>query len=392
MATIESRPLPPPGYSATTITEADRAEIMGQANDVIDHYLNGSGSFTIDGIRKPLSDDPGYDSTVQDLNNFKNSVINARQFADDRGHILNSVVELIERTIKQLQQAAVAGNVGVTDNITLPAPATPDLINRAHVPIPLGPTDPSPRTPGGELLGPINESFSPGSATSSQRPYEIRSLAVPLPANPGSGVGSDRFSSAANSSRSFNDHLGNRGSAPLDTFDSPRSPLLRELIRRRNSGVPDESAQSNTAFEMPSSTFGRLLVDVAHRAANGLPPSAQAESPPLAPSAYADGPPGLLGGIFSSPRQAAKPVQIDPRDIRVLSSRLNIPGRNPLQPDISDQTSLLSSQLLGGDGNEPTSKYPMSPKIFGLPDRPARSGDNMDEWLARWMPLLRSGG
>jgi len=58
MATIERRPLPPPGYSATTITEADRAKIMGQANDVIDHYLNGSGSFTIDGIRKRLSDDP----------------------------------------------------------------------------------------------------------------------------------------------------------------------------------------------------------------------------------------------------------------------------------------------------------------------------------------------
>src|SRR5690349_5159782 len=117
MATIESRPLPPLGYSATTITEADRAEIMGQANEVIDHYLNGSGSFTIDGIRKRLSDDPGYDSTVQDLNNFKNSIINAQQFADDRSHILNSVVELIERTINQLQQAAVAGSVGVTDNI-----------------------------------------------------------------------------------------------------------------------------------------------------------------------------------------------------------------------------------------------------------------------------------
>ena len=78
MGTIESHPLPPPGHSATTITEADRAEIIGQANDVIDYYLNVSGSFTIDGIRKPLSDEPGYDSTVQDLNNFKNSIINAQ--------------------------------------------------------------------------------------------------------------------------------------------------------------------------------------------------------------------------------------------------------------------------------------------------------------------------
>lgn len=157
MARIESHPLPPPGHSATTITEADRAEIISQANDVIDYYLNGPGSFAVEGIRKPPSDEPGYDSTVQDLAKFKASIVNARQFVDDQSGILNSVVELIERTIKQVQHAADAGKFGFRDNITVPAPATPDSINSARVPLPPGSTDPfAPKdplssSPGGEL-------------------------------------------------------------------------------------------------------------------------------------------------------------------------------------------------------------------------------------------------
>ena len=69
MATIESSPLPPPGLRGqlAKITEADRAEIMAQANEVIDFYLNGPGSFTSDGPRKPPVDDPRFDSTVRDL-------------------------------------------------------------------------------------------------------------------------------------------------------------------------------------------------------------------------------------------------------------------------------------------------------------------------------------
>jgi hypothetical protein len=45
MATIERKPLPPPNSGVTKITEADRAEIIARANDVIDHYLNGPGSY-----------------------------------------------------------------------------------------------------------------------------------------------------------------------------------------------------------------------------------------------------------------------------------------------------------------------------------------------------------
>ncbi|CAN0374015.1 unnamed protein product, partial [Phaeothamnion confervicola] len=41
MPTIERKPLPPPSSRVAKIAEADRAEIIAHANDVIDYYLNG---------------------------------------------------------------------------------------------------------------------------------------------------------------------------------------------------------------------------------------------------------------------------------------------------------------------------------------------------------------
>jgi hypothetical protein len=128
MATIERRPLPPPNAKATTITEADRAEIIARANDVIDHYLNGPGSYLDSGTRKPLVGEFG-DNTVADLNNFKNSIIASMQFADDPHSIMQSVADLVRDTIKQVEQAARI-NEG-RDSISLPPPDTNDPI---HIP------------------------------------------------------------------------------------------------------------------------------------------------------------------------------------------------------------------------------------------------------------------
>src|SRR5882762_6700747 len=82
MATIERRPLPPPNSTATEITEADRAEIIARANDVIDYYLNGPGSYFQGGTRKSLLNDPGV-STINDLKRFRKGVFTSKQFADD---------------------------------------------------------------------------------------------------------------------------------------------------------------------------------------------------------------------------------------------------------------------------------------------------------------------
>ena len=88
MATIERKPLPPPNSRATTITEAERGEIVARANDVIDYYLNGPGSYFDSGTRKPLVGERGH-NTVADLKNFQNSVIAAKQFADDPSSIMD---------------------------------------------------------------------------------------------------------------------------------------------------------------------------------------------------------------------------------------------------------------------------------------------------------------
>jgi len=93
MATIETKPLPPPNSSATTIAEADRAEMMAHANAVIDYYLNGPGSYWDAGTRKPLASDDEFrdaDTTVNDLRKFRDRVIAAKQFADDPSLIMAS--------------------------------------------------------------------------------------------------------------------------------------------------------------------------------------------------------------------------------------------------------------------------------------------------------------
>ena len=111
MATIERKPLPPPNSTATRITEADRAEIIARANDVIDHYLNGPGSYFDSGTRKPLAGEFG-DSTAADLKNFRNSVIASMQFADDPNSIMRSVIELINQASVKSKRLCVIMNVG----------------------------------------------------------------------------------------------------------------------------------------------------------------------------------------------------------------------------------------------------------------------------------------
>ena len=75
MTNIEKSPLPPPGGATTTITGADRAEIMAQAAAVLDYYLNGQGSYYDAGPQKSL------DATLADLQNFYKDVL-ALQFGD----------------------------------------------------------------------------------------------------------------------------------------------------------------------------------------------------------------------------------------------------------------------------------------------------------------------
>jgi hypothetical protein len=130
MATIERRPLPPPNSRVTPITKADRADIIARANDVMDYYLNGPGSYFDGGTRKPLVSEFG-NSTVSDLERFKDSVIASRQFADDPNSIMDSVVELIGKAIIQVEQVA-RDNEG-RDSISRRPPNTNDPIDDPRV-------------------------------------------------------------------------------------------------------------------------------------------------------------------------------------------------------------------------------------------------------------------
>jgi len=125
MATIERKPLPPLDSRTIPITEADRAEIMARANDVLDYYLNGPGSYFDAVPRKPVEFGDA-ESTVTDLQKFRDRVVASQQFTGDPGTIMQSVIDLINRTIDHVKQAA-QDNEG-RDRILRQLPDTNDRI------------------------------------------------------------------------------------------------------------------------------------------------------------------------------------------------------------------------------------------------------------------------
>src|SRR3954470_17213991 len=72
---------------------------------MLDYYLNGRGSYFDGGTRKPLVSEFG-NSTVSDLQRFKDSIIASKQFADDPNSIMDTVVEQVSKTIELVEQAA----------------------------------------------------------------------------------------------------------------------------------------------------------------------------------------------------------------------------------------------------------------------------------------------
>ncbi len=175
MAPIERKPLPPPSFKATTITEADRAEMIAHANAVIDYYLNGPGSYWDAGPRKPLVGELG-DSTVNDLKTFKDRVIASKQFADDPGLIMDSIIDLIGQATQQVEEAArySEGRDGIRrdppntdDPIDDPRVISPRFLNNGALPIGLEAQPPVPTPQTGESY-----------RTSGRRPIRVLSRRI----------------------------------------------------------------------------------------------------------------------------------------------------------------------------------------------------------------------
>jgi hypothetical protein len=182
MATIERKPLPPFNSTVTNITEADRAEIIARANDVIDHYLNGPGSYFDAGPRKPLTGEG--DTTVADLNKFKDYVIGSKQYADDPNGILDSVIKLINGTIGRVEEAD-RFNDG-EPGISQPPPSLPDPMERRPPLTGLGPANNSRLGLQGNMANVSTSELAPTSVRAAivdnVDPKDIRVLArIPAP-------------------------------------------------------------------------------------------------------------------------------------------------------------------------------------------------------------------
>ena len=98
MAPIERKPLPPPSANVTTLTEDDRSELLAGANEVINHYLSGPGSYWDERPRKPLEE------TLSDLRAFQSQVAALQQLADDPGRILDSAAGLVDGAIDRVKR------------------------------------------------------------------------------------------------------------------------------------------------------------------------------------------------------------------------------------------------------------------------------------------------
>lgn len=132
MASIERKPLPPPNSTAVTIAEADRADMTARANAVIDYYLNGPGSYWDAGTREPLvSENERGESTLNDLKKFKDSVIASKQYVDHPNSTMDSIIDLIDRTRGQIQEAA-ENNKGIEGIWRIP-PNTDDPIDDPRI-------------------------------------------------------------------------------------------------------------------------------------------------------------------------------------------------------------------------------------------------------------------
>ncbi len=184
--------------------------------------------------------------------------------------------------------------------------------------------------------------------------------------------------------------FGSWGMAPADNPDDPRSPVLRELEKYRRAAASDRAPPGVGANSVPAQ-LGTSVFDTGAPAVPFVPPtqSALAPAPPASfggnwgASAPANAPVSAPEQMSSPQGTGAKPL--DRKDIRILARVM--PDGSIIYPPTSIPNTPAPPQpdrLPGLVSGEPMPKYPVPPMLFGLPDRSAASGDNMDDWFTRW--------
>ena len=391
MATIERRPLPPPNSTATKITEADRAEIIARANDVIDYYLNGLGSYFESGTRRPLVGEYG-DSTVEYPKNFKDNVIASMQFADDPNSIMRSVADLIDRTIGQVKEA-VQNDEG-RDHISLPPPDTVDPFDDPRVT--------SPPALNNAAL-PISLPVQAGQISGS-KPLRILSRRI-VDTSQGSnhGVGapapadrqdlgnwtsslSGTAPPASDRPESLDNRFGNWGTAPAGRFGDTRSPVLRALEKYRRSAAPDGSAPASVqgaSWGMRSSPPNRI--GTGGVLGNYMDPSLNDHVQGALPTG-----PSLSGPIAPDLSTDETEIASD-KPVRYLGSRIAGQPRAPIssagaQPLPSSPQP--SEPLVGIFSGQPMFPFPPPPSFWSRRDDARARSDDEEERSLRWLRLL----
>jgi hypothetical protein len=127
-------------------------------------------------------------------------------------------------------------------------------------------------------------------------------------------------------------------------------------------------------------------------------------APPV-PFVPAPAPPASINDRYGMPSPVGAPLDLDQaqpqsggamqpasKASRRLSSRFDMPNRNDARPARASTLDNPSPPAQTGwpPASRPTPDYPIPPMVYGLPDPSATSGDNMDDWFARWVkPLLQ---
>ena len=352
MATIEKKPLPPLNSKVTKITEADRAEINARANDVIDHYLNGPGSYFDSGTRKLLTGEPGGESTVEDLNSFKRSVIASMQFADDPNSIMASVIDLIDHAKGQVEKAA-QNNEG-RDSIVLPHPEIADPIDDPRVT--------SPRALNNSAL-PISQSSADAIAGGAHNATRDPSLSHDQKSQSpmfGPGVPTAPFATSYNPNRMAG-LVGRIAALAAGVSENPEQPVPDLLAQQPDAGNPSA---------VPASRPERYL----SREVAGQPDV----------SAFGSGAPAVPFVQTDQSFIPGQPASFDDRFGDWTSSPAVNAPRGSYQPAPPQ-----ASRPLGIISGKPMSNWPVPPPIWDFPDKSAASEDDSKDWLAR---LLRSVG
>jgi hypothetical protein len=284
--------------------------------------------------------EPGDNSTVQDLNNFRNHVIASKQFADNPNSIMGSVIDLIDQAINQVEKTAQdkEGRDGIViplpdtiDPIDDPRVTSPRALSNAVLPISL-PEDNRSARPHGEQ--PQSSMFGLGAPTVrfalSDNPNTMGGLAGRIAALAGTGAGNP------------GQPVLNQPALQPETGDgsvAASSKPQRYLIRRIT-GQPDASVFDTGAPAVPFVPTAQNLV-------------------PASPSAFDD----RFGNWTSSPAVNA------PR------------GRYQIVPQ--------ASRPLGIFSGKPMPDYPFPPPIWDSPDKSTAAEEGSKDWLAR---LLRTVG